>query len=139
MGPAVSGALAEGTRPSPASRPPYHGYLYRVLSAQGAHAEGGALDYRENGLLTRGFALIAWPASYEKSGVMTFLVNQNGVVFQKDLGSKTAKLASSMKGFDRAMAGSLWSSSPAREGEHAPPARTSPRSLSPPSLPAKLC
>ena len=100
MGPAVSGALAEGYAPKPGQQAPYHGYLYRVLTAQGAHAEGGALDYRENAQLTRGFALIAWPASYEKSGVMTFLVNQNGVVFQKDLGSKTGKLASSMKSFD---------------------------------------
>lgn len=100
MGPAVSGALAEGYAPKPGQQAPYHGYLYRILTAQGAHAEGGALDYRENGQLTRGFALIAWPASYRKSGVMTFLVNQNGVVFQKDLGSNTARLASSMKSFD---------------------------------------
>ena len=100
MGPAVSGALAEGYAPKPGQQTPYHGYLYRILTAQGAHAEGGTLDYRENGQLTRGFALIAWPAAYEKSGVMTFLVNQNGVVFQKDLGSKTGKLASSMKSFD---------------------------------------
>jgi homoaconitase/3-isopropylmalate dehydratase large subunit len=96
----VSGALAEGYAPKPGQQAPYHGYLYRVLTAQGAHAEGDALEYRENAQLTRGFALIAWPASYEKSGVMTFLVNQDGVVFQKDLGSKTARLASSMKSFD---------------------------------------
>jgi Protein of unknown function (DUF2950) len=100
LGPAVSGALAEGYAPKSGKLAPYHGYLYRVLTAQGAAAEGGALDYREGGQLTRGFALIAWPASYEKSGVMTFLVNQNGIVFQKDLGPKTAKAASSMKGFD---------------------------------------
>jgi hypothetical protein len=79
---------------------PYHGYHFRLLTAQGPHAEGGTLDYEEGGKLTRGFALIAWPASYGKTGVMSFLVNQSGVVLEKDLGSNTSSVASRMKRFD---------------------------------------
>jgi len=98
MGPAVSQAVQQGY--APGKRAPYHGYYFRILTAQGPHAEGGALDYRVGGLLTGGFGLLAYPASYGKSGVMTFLVNQSGVVFQKDLGSGTAKTAAAIKRFD---------------------------------------
>ncbi|HUM11400.1 MAG TPA: DUF2950 domain-containing protein [Myxococcaceae bacterium] len=100
MGPGVSGALREGYTPKQGQRTPYRGYLYRILTAQGPNAEGGALDYREGGKLTRGFGLVAYPASYGKSGVMTFVVNQAGVVFEKDLGPKTAKTAEGLKRFD---------------------------------------
>ncbi len=100
MGPAVSGAVREGYAPKHGQRTPYRGYYFRILTAQGPHAEGGALDYREGGKLTRGFALVAYPASYGKSGVMTFVVNQAGVVFQKDLGSKTAQAAAALKAYD---------------------------------------
>ncbi len=100
MGPAVSGALREGYAPKYGQRAPYRGYLYRILGAQGPNAEGGAMDYRDGGKLTRGFALVAYPAAYGKSGVMTFLVNQSGVVFEKDLGPKTAKTAEGLKRFD---------------------------------------
>ena len=100
MGPAVSGALREGYAPKQGQRTPYRGYYFRILTAQGPHAEGGALDYREDGKLTRGFALVAYPASYGKSGVMTFVVNQAGVVFQKDLGPKTAQAAGALKTYD---------------------------------------
>lgn len=69
---------------------PYHGYLYRILTAQGKDAPGGARSYLKNGRMTEGYALIAWPAKYDDTGVMTFIVNQDGVVFQKNLGDYTA-------------------------------------------------
>ena len=100
MGPAVSGAVGEGYTLKRGAKAPYHGYHFQLLTAQGPNVEGGALDYRENGKLTRGFALIAWPASYGKSGVMSFLVNQSGVVLEKDLGPNTASIASGVKRFD---------------------------------------
>ena len=74
------------TGPSTETRQPYHGYYYRMLYAQGPNANGGAREYFKNGVLTEGFALVAWPADYGSSGVQTFIVNEDGVVFQKDLG-----------------------------------------------------
>ena len=68
---------------------PYHGYLYRILTAQGSVAPGGARSYIKSGRMTEGYALIAWPAKYDDTGVMTFIVNQDGVVFQKNLGANT--------------------------------------------------
>ena len=65
---------------------PYHGYRYRMLTAQGKDAPGGARSYIKNGRMTDGYALIAWPAKYNDTGVMTFIVNQDGVVYQKNLG-----------------------------------------------------
>jgi DUF2950 family protein len=79
---------------------PYYGYFYRILIAQGPNAPEGAMSYIQNGKMTRGFALLAWPASYGNSGVMTFEVNQDGIVFQKDLGPETAKQASEIMRFD---------------------------------------
>ncbi|MRR59200.1 MAG: DUF2950 domain-containing protein [Deltaproteobacteria bacterium] len=79
---------------------PYHGYLYRILTGQGKHAEGGAYDYMVNGNLLGGVALIAVPAQYGASGVMTFIINHDGVVYQKDLGRKTVEIASEIKLFD---------------------------------------
>jgi hypothetical protein len=98
-GPFVAAAAAEGYRNSGA-RPPYHGYYYRMLYRQGENANGGAREYFKNGLLTEGFALVAWPADYQVSGVMTFIVDQDGVVFQKDLGEGTAAAAAAMVSFD---------------------------------------
>lgn len=72
---------------------PYHGYLYRILKAQGAAARGGAKNYLVDGNLTGGVALVAYPAEYRVSGVMTFMINQRGIVYQKDLGDKTADIA----------------------------------------------
>jgi len=100
MGPAVSGAVGQGYTLKRGANAPYHGYHFRLLTAQGPNVEGGALDYRDGGKLTRGFALVAWPASYGKTGVMSFLVNQSGVVLEKDLGSKTSSIASGMKRYD---------------------------------------
>ena len=79
---------------------PYQGYFFHILKAQGPNAPGGAKDYVKDGLMTEGFALVAWPAEYQNSGVVTFLVDQDGVVFQKDLGPATAKIAAGMSKFD---------------------------------------
>ena len=75
---------------------PYHGYLYRILKAQGANAKGGAMSYLVDGQLKGGVAMVAYPAEYRVSGVMTFIINQRGVAFQKDLGDKTAEIAGAM-------------------------------------------
>jgi hypothetical protein len=100
-GPFVAAAAAEGYRRSAdGPRQPYHGYYYRMLYSQGTNANGGARDYFKDGLLTEGFALVAWPADYGSSGVMTFIVNQDGVVFQKDLGEDTATAVESIQTFD---------------------------------------
>ena len=72
---------------------PYHGYFYRILKRQGASAPGGAVDYVVKGKMISGFALVAYPAEYGNSGIMTFMVNHDGVVFQKDLGPGTAQSA----------------------------------------------
>lgn len=100
-GPFVASAAAEGYRKAEgAARTPYHGYYFRMLYKQGANANGGAKEYFKDGLLTEGFALIAWPADYGASGVQTFIVNQDGVVFQKDLGEDTATAVEAIKAFD---------------------------------------
>lgn len=78
---------------------PYHGYFYRILKRQGASADGGAVDYVVKGKMIGGFALIAYPAQYGNSGIMTFMVNNEGVVFQKDLGPDTAKRARKIDAF----------------------------------------
>jgi hypothetical protein len=78
----------------------YYGYFYRVLTAQGKSAPGGAKDYFRNGRLTEGFALVAWPARYGDTGVKTFIVNRDGAVYEKDLGSRTDAIARTMKAYD---------------------------------------
>ena len=88
LGPLVAIASAEGAGRR-AVGDPYHGYFYRLITAQGADAPGGAYDYDVKGNLVGGFALIAWPAEYGSSGVMTFITNHDGVVYQKDLGDDT--------------------------------------------------
>jgi hypothetical protein len=79
---------------------PFHGYHFRVLKKQGPHARLGSLDYVIKGKMIGGFALLAWPASYRVSGVKTFIVNHDGVVYEKDLGEDTAKVASGITRFD---------------------------------------
>jgi Protein of unknown function (DUF2950) len=79
---------------------PYHGYLFRILTGQGTSAAEGALGYVSDGRMTKGFALIAWPVSFGASGIMTFIVNQDGIVFQKDLGPDTAAISQAIKLFD---------------------------------------
>jgi hypothetical protein len=98
-GPFVASAAAEGYARGE-GRTPYHGYYYRMLYAQGPSANGGAREYFKDGVLTEGFAGIAWPADYGASGVMTFIVNQDGVVFQKDLGEDTASVVKTIQKFD---------------------------------------
>lgn len=97
-GPLLADASAEGYSGQGlgGKSQPYHGYFYRVLKAQGPAAHGGARSYLVDGQLTQGVALIAFPAQYRVSGVMTFIINQNGVVYQKDLGEKTAELAAAI-------------------------------------------
>ncbi|MCI0747202.1 MAG: DUF2950 domain-containing protein [Verrucomicrobia subdivision 3 bacterium] len=101
LGPLVAEAQAVGYRKSAGAGPqPFHGYYFRILTRQGKHAPGGAYDYIINRNMIGGFALVAWPAEYDETGVMTFIVNQQGRVYQKDLGSKTAQVAESIKAYD---------------------------------------
>jgi hypothetical protein len=79
---------------------PYHGYLYRILTAQGKDAPGGAKSYLRNGRMTEGYALIAWPARYADSGVMTFIVNRDGIVYQKNLGPGTDAAARAISAYN---------------------------------------
>jgi hypothetical protein len=99
LGPLVAKAQGEGyvkgEKPAP-----YNGYFYRILTAQGKNARGGAYSYLVKGKMVGGFALVAYPATYTVSGVKTFIVNHDGVVYQKDLGPKTGKLAKNMKTYD---------------------------------------
>jgi hypothetical protein len=101
MGPLVASASAAELARQPAESPvPYYGYFYRILTEQGPDAPGGAKSYMVDGKLTSGFALIASPAEYRSSGVMTFIVNQDGVIYQQDLGDQTADLASKITGYN---------------------------------------
>jgi len=101
VGPLVAAAMTEGDAKSQnGAATPYRGYYYRLLMAQGKNAPGGAKSYVVNGKMSDGFAFVAFPAEYRSSGVMTFIVNQDGVVYQKDLGKKTDVLAKAMKEFD---------------------------------------
>jgi len=102
LGELAAEAAGEGYTRSAGEPTPFHGYYFRILTAQGANAPGGARNYIENGLMRSGFALIAFPAEYDKAGVMTFVVNQDGVVYQKDLGPDTAKIAAEIQQFDPA-------------------------------------
>ena len=97
LGPLVGAASAQGYSKVKSAKPqPYHGYHYRMITAQGKDASGGAYDYRVNGRLFGGFAVVAYPASYGVSGVKTFIVNHAGVVYEKDLGAATASAAAAM-------------------------------------------
>lgn len=96
FGPRVAEYLAGGGKP----REPFYGYYFRVLTRQGNKVPGGAYNYVINGNMIAGFALVAFPAEYGKTGVMTFLVNHQGKVFQKDLGPHTRKLAAKMQAYN---------------------------------------
>jgi hypothetical protein len=103
LGPLAAAAAKEGYKhhASPAATPqPYHGYLFRILTSQGASAPGGAMDYMVDGKLIGGFAIVAWPAEYGNSGVTTFLMNHDGIVYQRDLDDDTAKTAEAMDAYD---------------------------------------
>ncbi len=81
-------------------RHPYHGYFFKILKAQGPHAPGGKKRYVVNGSMTAGFAVVAWPADYGNSGVMTFLISHQGVLYERDLGRTTERVAASLSAFD---------------------------------------
>jgi hypothetical protein len=104
FGPMVASATAEGYHHAEADADagpePYHGYYFRILTKQGKHAPGGARDYVKDGRMTGGFALIAWPADHGSSGVMTFMVGEQGVVFQKDLGQGTTDAVKAITAYD---------------------------------------
>ena len=100
----ISPLIAYATGDSPNNRTreavPFNGYLFRVLTSQGVHGNGGARSYVVGGKLTGGFAFVAYPAGYGSSGVNTFIVGQDGVIFEKDLGANTTKLAQAMTSYD---------------------------------------
>ncbi len=116
LGPLVAEAASEGYKHHShhaAGQPrPFHGYIYRLLTRQGAAAHGGAQNYIADGKMTGGFALIAYPVRYRDSGVMTFVVNQDGQIYQKDLGPQTSQIASEMEEYNP---DSTWQ--PVKEGE----------------------
>lgn len=98
---AFAKAATQGYKFSGGDEPkPFHGYYYRVLTAQGPDATGGEQDYLVKNLMIGGFGLVAWPAEYGTSGIMTFIVNQDGVVYEKDLGPRTSTLAKAMTKFN---------------------------------------
>jgi hypothetical protein len=100
IGPLLVSATNEGYNPQQGKQAPFHGYYYRILTKQGSAAKGGARDYVVDGELARGFAFVAYPAEYRNSGVMTFIVNQDGVVYQQDLGPQTSETAAAMKEYN---------------------------------------
>lgn len=113
LGPFVAQAQNQGyfvgSKVQGASSEPFHGYFFNILTRQGKHAPGGKYNYIINGNMIGGFALVAWPVEYGETGIMTFIVNQQGRVYQKDLGPKTVKIAGAMKEYDP---DKTWSVSP---------------------------
>jgi len=104
LGPLIAQARVDGYRRTAKmlndEQAPYHGYYFKILTCQGKHAPGGKYNYIINGRMIAGFALVAWPAEWGNTGVMTFIVNQQGKVYQKNLGLKTAKIAKAMTTYD---------------------------------------
>ncbi|MEN8264057.1 MAG: DUF2950 domain-containing protein [Nitrospirota bacterium] len=98
LGPLIARASRKGYKDDDIS--PFYGYYYKILKAQGKHADGGAYDYVVNGKMILGFALIAYPAEYSNSGVMTFMVNQQGVIYEKNIGGDTRSIAEKIEIFD---------------------------------------
>jgi hypothetical protein len=113
IGPLVAAAVAEGYVKGQGGPPtPYRGYYFHILTRQGKDAPGGAKSYLINGKMTEGFAFVAYPAEYKSSGVMTFIVSEDGVVYEKDLGKKTETLAKAMKEYN---ANSSWRKAEAQQ------------------------
>jgi len=101
IGPLVASAVAEGYVKGRNGPPtPYRGYLYHILTRQGPSAPGGAESYIVDGKMTRGFAFVAYPAGYRSSGVMTFIVDEDGIVYRKDLGTQTEAIGKAMKEYN---------------------------------------
>ena len=102
LGPLFARAAAAGYgKKGGSGKPaPFHGYYFKILKAQGKHANGGAFDYVAKGNMILGYGMLAYPAKYGSSGIMTFIVNHEGVVYQKDLGKDTAKRAKAINAYD---------------------------------------
>jgi hypothetical protein len=100
LGPLAAFASSEGYGPAHDAHTPFHGYYFHMLQGQSDKAPGGAKQYLTDGTMTGGFAFVAYPAQYGNSGIMTFIINQDGVLLQKNLGQATAETASSMTEFD---------------------------------------
>jgi hypothetical protein len=100
LGPLAAAAQKQGYSKKKQQPEPFHGYYYRILTGQGKNAPGGAYDYMVKGNMIGGFAFVAYPSKYANSGVMTFIVNHDGVVYEKDLGRNTERTAQAMKLFD---------------------------------------
>jgi len=100
LGPLIGEAKEEGYKRKAGNAAPYHGYFYKILKAQGKYAPRGAYGYVINGRMTGGFAMVAYPAEYGSSGIKTFIVSQDGVVYEKDLGRNTESIALGMEKFD---------------------------------------
>jgi len=100
LGPLAAFATGEGYNVKPDAHVPFHGYYFKMLNSQTSNAPGGAKNYLANGKMTGGYALVAYPANYGNSGVMTFIINQDDVLLQKDLGKTTAQTAEAITTFD---------------------------------------
>jgi hypothetical protein len=104
LGPLIAQARVEGYHRTAKmlndGQAPYHGYYFKILTRQGKHAPGGKYNYLINGRMIAGFALVAWPAEWGNTGVTTFIVNQQGKIYQKNLGPKTVKIAKAMTAYD---------------------------------------
>jgi hypothetical protein len=100
LGPLAAFAASEGYSAKPDAHMPFHGYYFRMLNRQSERAPGGAKEYVADGKMVGGFALVAYPAEYGNSGVMTFIINQDGLLLQKDLGKKTTEIATAMGEYD---------------------------------------
>ena len=101
LGDLVAQAASEGQRFGEGQKPmPFQGYYFKILTGQGEAAPGGAKSYVASGNMSGGFALVAWPAEYDLTGIMTFIVNQDGIVYEKDLGPESAAMAGKMTQYD---------------------------------------
>ncbi len=100
LGDLAAQAANDGYTKSEGKPTPFYGYYFRILTGRGASAPGGALNYLVNGEMRKGFAMIAYPAEYKNSGVMTFIIDDKGTTYQKDLGTETAKVAAEISVFD---------------------------------------
>jgi hypothetical protein len=100
LGPLVAFATSEGYSAKPDAHTPFHGYYFHMLTGQGSQAPGGAKDYVVDGKMVKGYAFVAYPAEYGNSGIMTFIISQDGILLQKDLGKTTADIAAAMTKFD---------------------------------------
>jgi hypothetical protein len=100
LGDLAAQAAGDGYTKSEGKPTPFYGYYFRILTGRGASAPGGAQSYLVNGEMQKGFAMIAYPAEYKNSGVMTFIIDDKGTTYQKDLGTETAKVAAEIKVFD---------------------------------------